>query len=37
MYELLLSNVPIHVHVVAHLSGAAEVLGVPVDVLGNAG
>ena len=37
MYELLLSSVPIHVHVVAHLAAAAEVLGVSVEVLGEAG
>ena len=37
MYELLLTNVPIHVHVVAQLAAAAEVLGVPVEVLEKAG
>jgi hypothetical protein len=37
MYELLLSNVPIQVHVVSHLVAAADVLGVPVDVLERAG
>jgi len=33
MYEQLIDSVPIHVHVVSQLSAAAEVLGVPTDVL----
>jgi hypothetical protein len=35
MYEQLLANVPIHVHVVSELSTAGEVLNVPPDVLEN--
>ena len=33
MYEQLIRSVPIDVHVVAELAAAAEVLGVPTDVL----